>query len=201
MKKFIRLICICLIAVMLFLNLFSCASEEEGGGGESNSESSSEEVVEIVDNYDGVFPILKNGQYIVKVVMPDLPRDSEKAVYTKLRTSLAGKTSVKVDSYTDYLKDGESRDKNEYVILVGETNYAESASVYNRTKANSYGVEIVNKTRMVVYFSTESEGLKAVSALISAINTDNAGYFWIDGNFSTMKTMNGSHRPKNSLSM
>ncbi|MBE6533440.1 MAG: hypothetical protein E7678_00495 [Ruminococcaceae bacterium] len=189
MKKFIRLICICLIAVMLFLNLFSCASEEEGGG-ESNSESSSEEVVEIVDNYDGVFPILKNGQYIVKVVMPDLPRDSEKAVYTKLRTSLAGKTSVKVDSYTDYLKDGESRDKNEYVILVGETNYTESASVYNRTKANSYGVQIVNKTRMVVYFSTESEGLKAVSALISAINTDNAGYFWIDGTFSTDKTMN-----------
>ena len=184
MRYIVKILCLLLIAATVFTLLASCASAPDG---EENSETDSESLsnVEIADEYGGNFPILKNGEYVVRAIMPNAPTDSEKAVYAKLRTALNGKTKVKVDSHTDYLKEGESHSKDEYVILVGQTNYKESAWIYNRTKAGSYGIQIVNGNRMTLYFSTEDEGVKLVNELISAIKTDGEGYFWIKGDFKS----------------
>ena len=185
MRKNIRFLCLFLVAIMLAPLLFSCAA---GEGDESGSDSESIMIEEEIKNpYGNQFPILKNGEYIVRVIMPDVPTDTEKAVYTKLRSSLAKKTGVKVDTHTDYLKEGESHDKNEYVILVGETNYKESEWIYGRTEANSYGIQISNKTRMLFYFSTEAEGSKLVNDFISAISTDETGYFWVKSDYKVEK--------------
>ena len=184
MRYIVKILCLLLIAATVFTLLASCASAPDG---EENSETDSESLsdVEIADEYGGNFPILKNGEYVVRAIMPNAPTDSEKAVYAKLRTALNGKTKVKVDSHTDYLKEGESHSKDEYVILVGQTNYKESAWIYNRTQAGSYGIQIVNGNRMTLYFSTEDEGIKLVNELISAIKTDGEGYFWIKGDFKS----------------
>ena len=184
MRYIVKILCLLLIAATVFALLASCASAPDG---EENSETDSESLsdVEIADEYGGNFPILKNGEYVVRAIMPNAPTDSEKAVYAKLRTALNGKTKVKVDSHTDYLKEGESHSKDEYVILVGQTNYKESAWIYNRTQAGSYGIQIVNGNRMTLYFSTEDEGVKLVNELISAIKTDGEGYFWVKGDFKS----------------
>lgn len=188
MKKRIKLLSFVLVLSMLFLSLFSCGSEEEEIG--SDSESFSDESGETVlnENYSGVFPILKDGEYIIRAIMPDIPTDTEKAVYDKLRTSLGNKTKVKVASHTDYLKKDEVYDKKEYVILVGETNYGESKWIYERSKVGSYGIQIINDNRLTFYFSSEAEGLKLVNDFISAIKTDNKGYFWIKNDFKIEKT-------------
>ena len=186
MKYIIKVLCLLLVVATVFTLLISCASTvDEEDNSDSGSESSSD--AEFVDEYEGDFPILKNGEYIVRAIMPNLPTDSEKAVYTKLRTALNGKTKVKIDSNTDYLKSGESHSKNEYVILVGQTNYKESDWIYNRTQAGSYGIQIINDNRMVLYFSDEDEGVKLVNELISAIKTDGDGYFWVKGDLKIEK--------------
>ena len=182
MKK-IKILSLILAVLMIFPLLFSCANPEEMQ--ESDSESAPAETVESLP--DGTFPIFKNGAYMVRVIMPDIPTDTEKAVYTKLRSSLKGKTKVQVASSTDYLKDGESHDKNEYVILVGETNFRESQWIYGRTTANSYGIQVANKTRMIFYFSTVAEGEKLVKDFIAAIKTDDSGYYWIENSFEVSK--------------
>ena len=188
MNGSIKLLSFFLAFVMIFTIILSaCGAEEEL---ESDSESLVDESA--YDTADGNvdFPILKDGQYIVKAVMPDSATSAEKAVYAKLRTALGNKTKVKVESHTDYLKNGESHDKNEYVILVGETSYNESALIYKKTKSNSYGIQILNKTRMVLYFSTEAEGNKLVNALMSVISTDDNGYFWVKGDYTIEKKTN-----------
>ena len=182
MKK-IKILSLVLAVLMIFLLLFSCANQEEMQ--ESDSESAPAETVESLP--EGTFPIFKNGAYMVRVIMPDIPTDTEKTVYTKLRSSLKGKTKVQVASSTDYLKDGESHDKNEYVILVGETNFRESQWIYGRTTANSYGIQVANKTRMIFYFSTVAEGEKLVKDFIAAIKTDDSGYYWIENSFEVSK--------------
>ena len=182
MKKSFRYLCFLLVFAMLFLTLFSCSAEEEAY---SDSETLLDETV---DNTK--FPILKDGEYVVKVVMPDAPSSAEKAVCLKLCSALYTKTDVRIESKTDYLKKGESRNMGDYVILIGQTNYAESTSVYGKTSANSYGIEIVSKKRMVFYFSTQDEGMKLVTALISAINNDERGYYWVESSFSVKKTTN-----------
>ena len=182
MKK-IKILSLVLAVLMIFPLLFSCANSEEMQ--ESDSESAPAETVESLP--EGTFPIFKNGAYMVRVIMPDIPTDTEKAVYTKLRSSLKGKTKVQVASSTDYLKDGESHDKNEYVILVGETNFRESQWIYGRTTANSYGIQVANKTRMIFYFSTVAEGEKLVKDFIAAIKTDDSGYYWIENSFEVSK--------------
>ena len=192
-SRYIKLLSAFLIAVMLFLTLFSCGSEEEAMGGSDSdfgSESSSDENSGASNEeiYNGVFPILKDGKYILRVIMPDIPTDTEKAVYTKLRTAIANKTKVKVDTHTDYLKENETHDKNEYVILVGETNYGESKWIYEKSKAGSYGIQIINDTRLAFYFSTESEGVKLVNEFISSIKTDDNGYFWVKNDLKIEKT-------------
>lgn len=182
MKLNIRILCFLILILMLVPLLFACGSQNEEG--ESDLSESSAETVDYGDD----FPILKNGEYTVRAIMPDSPSDTEKAVYSKLRSSLGGKTKVKVESYTDYLKDGESHSKDEYVILVGRTNYRESSWIYGRTTADAYGIQIIDGKRMVLYFSTESEGIKLVNELVSSIKTDGEGYFWIKGDFEIKKT-------------
>ena len=183
MKKRVRLISLSLVLAMLFLSLFSCGAQEEI----DVSGSETDEIIEEDLGYKD-FPILENGEYVVKVVMPDIPKDSERAVAGKICTSLYLKTNVKIETQTDYLKKGEAHSSKEYVILVGQTNYNESTSIYNRTNANTYGIQIVGKTRMVLYFSTQDEGLKLANGLIAAINTDDTGYYWIDSKFSMQNT-------------
>ena len=182
-NKFVRFVALLIAAIMIFTMLAACGEEEI----EDSSESLSEEVLSTDDPYSGNFPILKNGQYIVRVIMPNLATTAERAVYSKLRTSLGNKTKIKVDSSTDYLKEGESHDKNEYVILVGETAYKESAWIYEKTESNTYGIQILNDTRMVLYFSTEAEGAKLVNELVSAIESDDDGYYWIKGGYTFEK--------------
>ena len=184
-KGFIRVLSLILVIVMMATMISACGDEESL---ESDSESFFDESESVANEYNGNFPILKDGQYIVKLVMPNLATSAEKAVYSKLRTALKSKTKVQAESHTDYLKSGESYNKSEYIILVGETAYTESSWIYEKTKSNTYGIQIVNNTRMVLYFSTEAEGNKLVNDLMSAISSDENGFFFVNKGYSIEKT-------------
>ena len=184
MKTNIKILCLLLVAVMLIPMLFACGGEVDGEDG------SDSDIADGTVDYDGKFPIFKDGEYVARVIMSDTATDSEKAVYSKLRTSLGNKTKSKVSSYTDYLKSGESYNKEEFVILVGKTNYQASSWIYGRTKADTYGMQVIDGNRLVIYFSTESEGLKLVNEFIAKLETDGEGYFWIDADVNVKKTTN-----------
>ena len=126
MKKLIKLISVALILTFSFLTLAACAanpssqsnsdsSAESGSGTESGKTSDRESSLNIntdvsSDNTQAIglpnnaYAILHSGAYAVRVIMPDKPTDAEKAVYTKLRTSLKSKTGVDVRTETDYMR-------------------------------------------------------------------------------------------------
>lgn len=201
MKPLIKIIPIALTLAFPFLALSACASnaqldggsasssESSIGSGSSNASNSSngsadgELSAELPSN---AYPLLQNGAYTVKVVMPDNPTDTEKAVYTKLRASLKSKTGVEVSTETDYLKSGASHPTSEYAILVGLTNYNESQKAYEASDYGEYGIKFYNR-KIVFYFSTENEGLSLVSSFCSAIQSS-GNAFWISNSFSVGKT-------------
>ena len=166
-------------------------SESESEQTESIEETEDTETVDPSElpNYpENTFPLFSEGEYAVKVVMPDNPTDTEKNVYTSLRNALKNKTKVTVTTTTDYRAEGESRNKNEYVILVGYTNYTESKTVYSKTDVSISSVSIVNTTRLVFCFSTEAEGKALVTKFATQIKTDESGYFWVPTDISIKNT-------------
>ena len=133
------------------------------------------------------FPIFDGSAYTVKIVVSDTAKAYERQVASTLRSELKKKTSAPIASSTDYLKTGESYDDSIYEIIVGETNNPASASIYNATDYNNYGIKTIGK-KIVLYFSSADEGKELVTTFIKAIKSDTTKAFWIDGSISASKT-------------
>lgn len=158
----------------------SADKNDNASNNDSSSSSGSEKLP------DNIYLLFQDGKYKVNVVFPDNPTDTEKTVYSKLRSTIKAKTGVTVQTTTDYLKTGETHSKNEYAILVGYTNYDESRKAYTTTDNGTYGIKFYDK-KIVFYFSTEDEGLSLVSAFGSAIKSNSDKAFWISKSFSVAK--------------
>lgn len=199
MKAHIKILALILSALFLGSFLTSCAVNKEASSS-SDSDSDSENASSSPENGsappnaptdenlpDDAYLLLQNGAYTVKLVMPDNPTDTEKAVYTKMRSLLKAKTGVIVDSATDYLKAGESHPSSEYAILIGLTNYAESQKVYGDTESGTYGVKFYGR-KIVFYFSTKDEGAALTNAFANAIKSTERRSYWISKSFSVSKS-------------
>lgn len=202
MKLKLKIISIILAAVTLCSTLASCSELEAGNENDSQNTSdlsgentddksstdksgdnSNKETEKLPNN---IYLLFQNEEYAAKIVYPDNPTDTEKAVYSKLRSSIKSLTGKTVESTTDYLKNGETHPKNEAAILVGLTNYTESQSVYSSSDYGTYGVKFSGK-KMVIYFSTKEEGLELVEAICDAVKSNSDKAFWISKSFSVSK--------------
>lgn len=205
MIKFISLL---LVALMMITTLSSCAqdlnnetenelnsefesdsglNESNGNSSENESEGSYTPIVDETKFPENAFPIFDGSAYTVKVVVSNSASATERQVATTLRSELKKKTKATISESTDYLKAGESYDPNAYEILVGETAHIESASIYNVTDYNNYGIRTIDK-KIVLYFSSADEGKELVNIFINALkNNDNKAY-WVENTLSASKT-------------
>lgn len=206
----LKIISSLLVIIMLITTLISCGSkldnENENGsdissdsdqtqdlgatdGNLSNKNESESEYIPVVDETkypEGAFPIFDGTQYALRVVTSDKASGIERQVATTLRSELKKKTNSTISESTDYLKAGESYDPNVYEILVGETNHTESASIYNTTDYNNYGIKTIGR-KIVLYFSSAAEGEELVKVVINAIKSNDKNAFWFDSALSTSK--------------
>ena len=135
------------------------------------------------------YMLFQNEKYTVKAIMPDKPTDVENAVYAKLRASIKSKTGKTLQTNTDYLASGATHSTTEPEILVGLTNYTESANAYTDMTNGTYGIKISGK-KIIFYFSTVAEGLELVESFCSAISsTKDKKSFWISNTFSVSKKL------------
>ena len=206
----LKIISSLLVIIMLITTLISCGSkldnENENGsdissdsdhtqdlgatdGNSSNENELESEYIPVVDETkypEGAFPIFDGTQYALRVVTSDKASGIERQVATTLRSELKKKTNSTISESTDYLKAGESYDPNVYEILVGETNHTESASIYNTTDYNNYGIKTIGR-KIVLYFSSAAEGEELVKVVINAIKSNDKNAFWFDSALSTSK--------------
>ena len=133
------------------------------------------------------FPIFDGSAYTIKIVTSDKAKTYERQVATTLRSALKKKTSAPISTSTDYLKTGETYDASTYEILVGETKHTESASIYNVTDYNNYGIKTIGK-KIVLYFSSADEGKELVSIIIQALKSNDKKAVWLESSISASKT-------------
>ena len=203
MKKTLKLISLILSIIMLLSTLAACArpqsdendsdsdgttigdesKETNGGSSEDEDDTPPADITKFPEN---AFPIFDGSVYATKVVCSDTADEAERSVATKLRSALKSKTKVTVKSETDYLKNGQSYDPNEYEILVGKTNHEESDGIYRTVPYSNYGIKIIGR-KMVLYFATASEGEELVSTLTSAIKKEDNGALWVANTLSASK--------------
>lgn len=216
MKKFvIKSTSLILVIIMISTVLFACGSDMSdsginsdignpqspnypGGlnGSESGIPGSEDEevdvsitpIVNVAAFPSGAFPIFDGKAYTVKVVISDKANAGERQIATSLRNVLKAKTTANIAESTDYLQAGASYDPNAYEILIGETKHDESKNIYSSTSFNNYGIKILGK-KLVMYFSSATEGEELVKSFTKAVMSNGKGLFWIDGNLSISNTI------------
>jgi hypothetical protein len=191
MKPYLKLISLMLVSIMLLSALASCSpsfnliednenndgENKDGEQQEGNQDGDAEQTANDPENPD-VLTIFKNSAYTVKVVIPENATTAESSVYANLRSELEDKISVAAPYITDRLNEGESRDPNEYAILVGNTNYEESKQAYEGLTYGNSSLQVVNN-KIVLAFTTRDEGMTLIHRLARAIETDSNKSFWI----------------------
>lgn len=202
MKVALKILSLCLSATTIITTFAACSSKidlnaetnesnyntdniatDSNASSNNDNESSEKNTEQLPSN---IYLLFQNGKYTFKAVMPDNPTDTEKAVYSKLRSSIKSKTGTTLESATDYLKEGEKHPSSEYAILIGLTNYNESQNVYGNTENGTYGVKFFGK-KIAFYFSTREEGTELVNAFCDAIKSNSDNAFWISKSFSISK--------------
>ena len=202
----IKVISLLLTVIMILSALSACAKTVEGedeslsdSDYSSNSNQNSSDNGEATDSDVGegiytpivdeskfpknAFPIFDGSAYTIKVIVSDKATNTERQVATSLRGELKKKTKTTISQDTDFLKSGESYDPNAYEILVGETNHSESASIYDATDYNNYGIKTVGR-KIVFYFSSADEGNELIKTFISALKSNDKNAFWLEGSIS-----------------
>ncbi|MBP3333269.1 MAG: MBL fold metallo-hydrolase [Clostridia bacterium] len=160
-KGYLRLISLMLSLVFVF-SLVSCGADKSEDEGPAESDTLNEQTGET----DG-FSIFKNGEYSVRVIMPERATELEKSIYDKIRTKLREVTGVMPERMTDfkpYNDDGEARKGP--AILIGNTNYEESAEVYSTLRYSESKLKTVGN-KLVCVFSSELDAEAAFVAFVS----------------------------------
>ena len=132
-----------LALVFVLSSLAACNSNGEGESTSSDAptengatEGSTEET-EYSGNTIGEseFVIFENGSYTCPVIVSENATDAEKKIYNKLRDKLKSLTGTLVEFKTDFKAYNDAGDdRSAPAVLIGRTNYDESAEIYKDTR-------------------------------------------------------------------
>ena len=106
-----------------------------------------------IKDEDGKLTVYKDGSYNVKFVCAADVKDFNKSFYTNLRSLFAKKIGKTAPSSTD------ATIYESPAILIGETAYEESKTVYKSLKANQAKAQILGN-KYVIAYSSEDAALK-----------------------------------------
>ena len=189
--KLTKAIAILLLLCAFPLTLFSCVSNDSTNDNTSNSQTSdtSANATDATDNTEatetdaaGTITLFKNGKYVARVLRAELASDNDKLAYDELRSDLKAKTGKMVSIKTDFTAVGTEVD-NSPAILVGETSYAESKSVYETLKRGAAVAKIINN-KYVIAFSNIEALADLYSILKEKIANANAEEIVIDSSWN-----------------
>ncbi len=124
---------------MLLACLAGCAGTNPGGDDTSGSDSSDntpDTSAEIVEE----LKIVEDGASKFTIVYPDSPGTELFQAVRSLANDIKEATGVTIKTNNDFIKRGESHDSEAYEILVGKTNYDETAEVLNDLKMSDYAI-------------------------------------------------------------
>ena len=112
--------------------------------------------------------IVDAGKSDYVVVYSDGIASSVQDIISVFLDSMEETTGVRLESKSDLLSEGETHDPNAKEILIGKTNYAETATVLSTLMTDQYAVRQVGN-KIVVTAHEDSYIVKAVTALISVL--------------------------------
>lgn len=173
---FIKSISLSLVLLMLFTSLLSCAGGLEGSGESSDftddsaalgSDANGNDVNNEGEgdggeqNASGSIVIVENGEYVGKVVRPDMPNDIEKTMFNDIRALFKAKVGKNPNIETDFdTHDGPA-------ILIGDTNCTESKSV--KLKEGQAKATIVGN-KYVIKWTTDASAIELFDEIKTIFN-------------------------------
>ncbi len=171
MKKTLILL---LAALMVLLVIFSgCDKDKEPEVTTDEQAGTTAEVTEPEKEWDGTLELIKDGQPQFKVIRPDksAAADADVKAAMNIRTRLESYcvNDTRVTLETDWSKDG-THDTETVEILVGVTNYQETATVSESLRFGDYAVKVVGKKIVVVGF-TDNAMSAAANSLITKLTS------------------------------
>ena len=160
-----------LLALILALSAVGCNTSDSGdstSGADVTDSSPVEETTSDIASAPSVYTLVENGVANVRVVRPSDLKTDDMAVEAaiEIRKNINTVTGASPELSDDWLKNGESHDSTTVELLIGPTNYPETAEAIKDLTYGEYTVKAVGN-KIVVFSYTESGYGKAINALIS----------------------------------
>lgn len=153
------------VLILLSAALTSCRKNPADSTGISESERAA---ITALTPADGKLDFVSEGKPLFTVIKHEGTDNSlgDANAAAKIRKGLAKYCYIQSSTETDALKKGEKYDHESYEILVGPTDYAETAIVAESFTGAGYIVKVIGH-KIVVYATTKSSMEKAVDELIA----------------------------------
>ena len=180
-NKKIRLLLLLVSLLLIVTVLCSCqpsgvSPEDTTAGSETTAGATTDETTgESLDA--GLLSLVENGVCNFTLITPDSSTKTEKDVVTNIRKAIIALTGVEqIKLGTDWIRRGEEHDPSTFEILIGQTNYNETAEVRNATVYGAYSIKAVGNK--IVITAWDNESLTAAAdrfiELITGVLKDNS---------------------------
>ncbi|MCQ2428032.1 MAG: endonuclease/exonuclease/phosphatase family protein [Clostridia bacterium] len=129
-----------ILALMTFAALFAGCNNARNPADTTLPETTAEETAPLPESEP--FRISSGGKSVVTVIRPDEADEEIINLAVKVRKKLEDKTGLKIDMGSDFMIPGKPHNADTYEILIGKTNYDETAAVTAGMRFNDYAVSI-----------------------------------------------------------
>ncbi len=174
--KFLALILALLMSLSVIFVGCTPTETPEGGSGDSSSETpdvSSGDETEPTASKSDEYTIVSGGVGNFKIVRPSNLATDEVPVRVAidLRKMINNITGISLELGDDWIKDGQSYDSSTYEILIGHTEYPETAEVMASIGYGEYAVKAVGN-KIVLFSYTDAGYTNALNSLQSIIRSN-----------------------------
>ena len=156
MKKFISILAILLTAVML-LSVFTACN----GEGEATEAVDTTEAVETEAPAPASIKFTEGGKALYSIVRPD-ESDTAYDIAKSFAKDIQNATGLSLEQNTDFISWNTVRDPEAYEILLGFTNYDETAEVMKDLRYYDYAI-VIRGHKIIITAYTETTLKKAVT--------------------------------------
>ena len=170
--KLLALLLALIFTLSVFVGCNTSESDESNLGAEATDSAPAEETTSDIAAAPSVYNLVENGVANVRVVRPANLKTDEMSVKVaiEIRKNINTVTDASPELGDDWLKDGQSHDSTTLEILVGATNYPETAEAIKDLTYGEYTVKAIGN-KIVVFSYTDSGYTKAMNVLISLLRS------------------------------
>ena len=175
MKRF-RLIALILALIIAIAMFASCDSEDntdatDSSGDLSTDATSNSETPQIGQLDTEKLVVFSDGAYRAYIAREELADETDRLTYGDLRAAVKNKVGIMAKAATDF----DDNIAGAPAILIGETKFEESATLYSTLKSGEAAAKFINGKYVIAYTSSQgSEALmKKIVALVNACEKGN----------------------------